>query len=157
MAQKRIQIALACVFILLGFLLFCYQHPPTKQYFESFSAYQKRRILGTIRGELDDSGETTLFVKVQVGRQIFLEAYRSHPRDSVMEYLNKVVLPEKRDAYFHVNGQATNIALIDVNADGKLEILVPTLDESLFARLRVFEFDPTTGAFQSLPPNAVKL
>jgi hypothetical protein len=64
--------------------------------------------------------------------------------------VERIEITDARDAFFSFNGQATNLAIDDVNGDGRPEILVPTFDRNLVGRLNVFEYNNDTREFSKV-------
>ena len=46
-----------------------------------------------------------------------------------------------------IKGQATNLALKDIDGDNSMEIIVPTYDSNLVAHLNVYKYDPFSRRF----------
>jgi len=70
--------------------------------------------------------------------------------------LAKITLPEKRDGYFQLKGNATNLGLVDVDGDSILEIIAPTFDDQMVARLNIYKFNADTKGFDRMnaPPGS---
>lgn len=116
-----------------------------------------RQILAKVKGDIKGNGQFIVFVKVKTSDGLSVEAFSSDATETSTQYLGRQVLEERRDAYFHLRGSPTNLALLDVDQDGALEVLVPTFDESLVARLRVYKFHTDTGLFEAIKPDQIKL
>lgn len=109
-----------------------------------------RHLLAKASGRLTLDGPDISVLKVLQAEKLYLEIYKIEPGNESMELLVKLALPENRDAFFTFQGNATNLALGDLDADGTLEILAPTFDAEMTARLNVFKYDVESGTFNRL-------
>lgn len=116
-----------------------------------------REIIAKARGDLTGEGLVVSVVKVKTQEGIQVEIYeRGHDNDSET-LLARLKFDERRDGHFNVRGQATNLALMDLDGDGILEVIVPVYDENLIPRLHVFRFDPIGKVFIRMGPESVQL
>ncbi|MBK9322142.1 MAG: hypothetical protein IPM97_04150 [Bdellovibrionaceae bacterium] len=120
--------------------------PSLRQEFKGYFFPNERKILAKIRGDLTGQGALFTILKIQSGEDLFLEVYiEEGPDDSAL--LAKINLTEKRDGYFSLKGNATNLGLTDVDGDGTLEIIAPTFDDQMVARLNIYKFNIQTRNF----------
>ncbi|HEY1078908.1 MAG TPA: hypothetical protein VGE46_02390 [Bdellovibrio sp.] len=61
--------------------------------------------------------------------------------------MSKIPLFDARDGHVLMQGNATNLAITDVDKDGQLEIVVPTYDDQSVPRLNIFRYNPLNKAF----------
>lgn len=115
-----------------------------------------RTILAKISGDLTGSGPIFTILKIQSGEDLFLEIYGDQNADN-NSLITKINLAEKRDGYFLLKGNATNLGLTDVDGDGVLEIVAPTFDEQMVARLNIYKYNAQTHSFDRInaPPNGL--
>jgi hypothetical protein len=73
-----------------------------------------------------------------------------------MNLVDRVELLQHKDAHFSFGGGSTNLAVDDINGDGRSEVIVPSLDKQLVAHLAIFEFDSETGRLKRLLPDEIK-
>lgn len=109
-----------------------------------------RHLIAKASGRLTLDGPDITVLKILQAEKLYVEIYKMEPGNESMELMAKLPLPESRDAFFTFQGNATNLALGDLDSDGALEILVPTYDPEMTARLNVFKFDPETNGFHRL-------
>lgn len=106
-----------------------------------------RQILSTASGILEKGGPPIKVIKVKTHKGLFIEVYVSGPNQT-KPLLDRFQLPDQRDGYFHFCGQATNLALEDIDGDTTLEILAPSFDEELVAHLNVYSYNSRTKKFE---------
>jgi hypothetical protein len=106
-----------------------------------------RSVLSTAQGHL--LGDAVLFTvaKIKTRDALFLEIYESTGAGQ-NRFVEKIQLSDRRDGYFNFNGQATNLAIADLDGQGRPSILAPTFDDDLVGRLNVFKYDPGARGFQ---------
>ncbi len=127
--------------------------PPWRQGFRDFFNPEQRNILAKISGDLTGRGLFVTVFKIQIRDRLVLEVYNTENPEAVT-LMARIVLPEKRDAYFQLKGNATNLGLADVDNDGILEIIAPAFDDQMQARLNIYKFNLATRSFDRMntPP-----
>lgn len=113
-----------------------------KNYFSS----SQRQVLSKIQARVSGTGPILTVLKIKQGENLFLEVYKRDTEGNLVP-LSKLLLNESRDGHFILNGNATNLALTDVDQNGDLEIVAPTYDEQLIPRLNIFKFNPESETF----------
>lgn len=107
-----------------------------------------RIVLSTAMGDLMSNGTLTQVVKIKTAKGIQLEIYGT-PKNGIMPLLQVLELPDQhRDAFFQLNDQSTNLALDDVNGDGRIDILAPAFDNDLVSHLNIFSFNSDLKKFE---------
>jgi hypothetical protein len=119
--------------------------PSLRQQVRDFFTPEHRTILAKVNGDLTGDGLKVMVLKIRTRESLVLEIYRDEMEG--MSLMAKITLPEKRDAYFLLKGNATNLGLADVDSDGVLEILAPTFDDQMVARLNIYKYNPQTHSF----------
>ena len=117
----------------------------------------QRKILSQVRGDLSGKGDMFYVVKVLTSDTLSLEIYQIQAENGATQFLTRLVLQEKRDGHFNYKGNATNLALVDVDGDGGLDIVTSGFDENLVPRLHVYKYDLNSGGFHPVGPESVKL
>ncbi|ASD65259.1 hypothetical protein [Bdellovibrio bacteriovorus] len=105
----------------------------------------ERKIVAKVDGTLGPDGPKVVVLKIQSRNSLNLEVY-----DAAAEGLTlmaRLPLYETRDGFVLVQGNATNLALTDVDKDGTFEIVAPTYDEQMVPRLNIFRYNPHTKSF----------
>ena len=117
-----------------------------------------RTVVSTAKGDLSGTGTLYTVAKVKTRDNIYLEIFETimeqnevgQAAAATQRLVERIEIPDARDAFFNFNGQATNLAIDDVNGDGRPEILVPTFDRNLVGRLNVIEYDNDTQGFTKI-------
>lgn len=106
-----------------------------------------RSVLSTAQGRLLGDASVFTVAKIKTREALYLEIYETLS-EGQSKFVEKIELTDARDGYFDFNGRATNLAIADLDGDGRPEILAPSFDDDLIGRLNVFKYDPTSRGFQ---------
>ncbi len=120
------------------------------QYWQKTYSQDRREVLSTLSMDASSSGETVQVLKIRENGFLALEVYVSS--DAGAELRQRVDLPDKKDAFFKIRGQASNLILEELGEDQKVLILAPGYDEDLVAHLNVFEYSPKEQKLTPIPP-----
>lgn len=154
----RISQSLLALLAIVGFVAVV--HPDVRTSVRSSLRSDFRTVVSTAKGDLSGTGVMFTVAKIKTRDNIYLEIFEtvieqtldgdSETASSGSEaprLVERIEITDARDAFFSFNGQATNLAIDDVNGDGRPEILVPTFDRNLVGRLNVFEYNNDTREF----------
>lgn len=89
--------------------------------------------------EMDQEGVRYKIIKVQMMSGLGVELYKFI--DDELVFLDSHTLTDKKDAFYKFDEGKHNLFLKDLDGDGNVEIILPSLDKNLRARLNVFNFD----------------
>ena len=106
-----------------------------------------REILAKVVTPLTGNSEVFTIFKIKQKDQFFVEVYKQTDPQAESVFLTKIILSDKKDAFFNFQGQATNLAVSDIDHDGVQEILVPAYDFDSTARLNIYKFNEKTNSF----------
>jgi len=152
----RVSQSLLTLLAVVGFVAVV--HPDVRTSVRSSLRSDFRTVVSTAKGDLSGTGVMFTVAKVKT-REIFEtvieqtldgeteSASSSASESSATRLVERIEISDARDAFFSFNGQATNLAIDDINGDGRPEILVPTFDRNLVGRLNVFEYNNDTREF----------
>lgn len=112
---------------------------------EIFSS-SERSILAKVSGNITAEGPRVTVLKIRSKDTLTLEVYSDDPGQE-NTLIAKIPLFETKDAYFVVNGNATNLALSDVDNDELMEIVAPTYNEQMVPRLNIFKYNRASKSF----------
>jgi hypothetical protein len=122
--------------------------PNFREKLKSLLVPNSRKVLATIRGDLRNDGTLVSVIKVKTTDSLSLEFYEV--TDVSMQMIQKEELPDQNEGYFTFMGDATNLALSNIDEDPLLEILVPTFDENLVAHLTVYKYNTEVRRFEKI-------
>lgn len=105
-----------------------------------------REIIAKVEGDITPTGPHVTVLKIKTHSSLFLEIFTPN-EDKELTLLTKIPLYETRDGHFFIKGNATNLALTDVDNDGQLDIVAPTYDEQMVPRLNIFRYNKETQSF----------
>lgn len=111
---------------------------------------ETRTILAKVESPLQPGGPSLKVFKIKTGEDLSLEIYKSIDGGQEFALIQRISLPEHMDGFFTFQGNATNLALADIDRDGFVEILAPTFDDQGVARLSAFKYDPSAQGFQKM-------
>lgn len=124
-------------------------HPDVRAQVRGTFLSDYRMVVSSVTGDLSSDGTPFNIIKVKTRDDLFLEVYRASS-EGRFELVEKIHMPQQRDGYFSFNGQATNLAVDDIDGDGRPEILAPSFDRDLVGHLNVFRFNTTAKNFQKV-------
>lgn len=124
-------------------------HPDVRASVRGTLRADYRTVLSTAKGDLNGSGSLYTVAKVKTRDNIYLEVFENIV-DQAPRLVERIELSDARDAFFNFNGQATNLAIDDIDGDGRYEILAPTFDRNLVGRLNVFQYNSDTNDFHKI-------
>lgn len=136
------KVLLVAMFFLM---LFAVLHPDVRTQMRSSFVSDARVVLSTVEADLTGSGGLYKVAKVRVGSILNLEIYE-FMRDGSQRLTERIEIPDRRDGFFIFNGQTANLAVEDIDGDGRPEIVAPTFDNNLVGRLNIYNFDATAGS-----------
>ena len=102
-----------------------------------------RKVVSVAEADLGGDGRLWKVVKVATRDSIWLEVYRT-TEAGVVEVVEKLQQPQRRDGYYSFQGQAANLVIEDVDNDGQLEILSPSFNMDLVGKLDIYRYEPMT-------------
>lgn len=122
-------------------------YTPSREVIRENILSHSRKILAKADADLTGKGDWVTVIKVQTADSLSLEIYHTDPQHTTSEFMKRLVLPDRRDGYFTFHQNATNLAITDVDGDGRLDIIAPTFDESLIPHLNIYRFDADAKDF----------
>lgn len=120
--------------------------PSLRTQVKDFFIGEERTILAKVGGNIGPQGPKVTALKIRSKEGLSLEVY-SNTAEEGLVLIAKINLYEKRDGYFSLKGNATNLALVDVDKDGLMELVAPTYDDQMIPRLNVFKYNDQSKHF----------
>lgn len=122
-------------------------HPELKSAARSVLYPEHRTVLSRVDGDLFGTGEKIKVLKIKSPEGLSIEIYRANESNTEDTLIQSIALGKNSDAYFAFNGESTNLALDDINRDSKPEILVPSVDPQLVAKMLILELDSNSQTY----------
>lgn len=140
-----IAIVLSLLFFFVSFLFLANDRAQNK--LRQLVGPSDRVILSVANADLVGTGNVYRVLKILSPEGISIEVYGAGENNQ-RALVDRFLLPDKRDGYFHVGGQATNLALKDLDSDGRPEIVAPTYDRELKPHLNALKLNPETNKIE---------
>lgn len=151
--QTLLRLSQSCLGLMAVAAFVAVVHPDVRASVRGSLRSDYRTVVSTAKGDLNGSGSLFTVAKVKTRDNIYLEIFETvagTAAETAPHLVERIELSDSRDAYFNFNGQATNLAIDDVDGDGRPEILAPTFDRNLVGRLNVFQYNDSTREFQKV-------
>ena len=107
--------------------------PPLRLKVKEVFLFSGRNVIAKVSGQLTAMGPQVTVLKIKTNNLLDIEVFTLDEEQN-LTFLARLPLFESRDGYFLLQGNATNLALTDVDKDGKLEIVAPTYDDQMVPR-----------------------
>jgi hypothetical protein len=118
--------------------------------FKSLLAPPDRVLIGIVDNKLQSKSGMHQVTKLKTPEGIVIEILGRADEDGQRKLLDRIVLPDLEDGYYHLNSRATNLAIVDIDADGEPEILAPTFDREGRPRLNAIKYNFASNRFLPL-------
>lgn len=119
--------------------------PSLKTKVKEIFTHEERRILAKVTGNMGPRGPKVTALKIQSREGLSVEIYTDS--DDGLKLSARIPLAETQDGYFTLQGNATNLALADVDYDGLMELVAPSYDNQMVPRLNIFKYNEETKTF----------
>lgn len=123
--------------------------PPLRNRIKASFILSDRDVIAKVSGSLSSKGPQITVLKIKNKNTINIEVF-AVDEDEGLSLMTKLPLYETRDGHFLLQGNATNLALTDVDKDGVLEIVAPTYDEQMVPRLNIFKYNLDSNSFDRM-------
>lgn len=114
--------------------------PKLREPIQKFLVSQNKEILSQLETTRGD--KVYKVIKARTPRGLLVELFRMDGDQAI--FLDSSNLTDKKDAYYRFNEDRYNLFLKDINGDGFPEIILPSLDKNMKARLNIFSLDTDT-------------
>ncbi len=104
------------------------------------------QVLSVVYGDLLHNGSLVKVVKSQTHQGIALDFY-SDFHSGGRYLISRVEIPNVTDGFFDDRGQAVQMAVADLDGDGKMELLAPTFNRQMIAYLNPYHFSKQENGF----------
>lgn len=131
--------------------------PQSRDLIRNLVISNSRLVLAKADGDLTGEGQMVSVIKVQTADTLALEVFETGGEGQKLKFMRRIVLPEKKDAYFNFHQNTSNLVIADIDSDGTLEIIAPTFDDNLVPRLNVYKFNPLSRDFIRMGADSLNL
>lgn len=121
-------------------------NPTIKKKSMSWLLEMDKKVLSQLEFKRDQ--QTYKVIKVQNARGLAVELYKIES-DHLM-FLDAKQLTDKKDAYYRFGETKHNLFLKDINGDGEEDIVLPSLDKNMKARLNIYIFNVATETLEKV-------
>lgn len=150
MKKYSIYIVRAVTILMFASSLSMVFHPGVRASVRSAFIKDFRSVLSTTQGTFNSAQNSFSFIKIRNQSGIIVEVYKQDSQST--QFVDKIELPTHKDAFFTFNGQATNLAIDDIDGDQEPELLVPSFDGQMIAHLNVYKFNSELKKFERQNP-----
>jgi hypothetical protein len=121
--------------------------------FQAWAWPNEKKLLATVSGDLLGDGSNYKILKYATHQGLILEVQMpSKDPDQDFSLVDRVYIPDRFDGFFSINTIATRLALVDVDNDGRLEIVAPSFDDKLVAHLNTLRLNQDTRRLEIVKP-----
>lgn len=124
------------------------QVPVVRSSLNSLLKNQQRHVLAKLTGFFSNDQIEMLILKVQDPAGLQIEIYEVDRKLGTQTFKQKFDLSEDADSYVTIDKNSTNLALQDVDQDGILDIIAPSVDRNGNLRLNTFRFNSELKMFE---------
>ena len=110
---------------------------------------QTRQILAKIFAEFSNKAYVILKIKTESG--IDIEFFEKDAANN-QRLKQKFSLTDDSEAFLMINTHSVNLGLNDIDNDGVLDIIAPTVDHNGNSRLNIFKFNHDLNQFVPVQP-----
>ncbi len=144
-SQKKI---IALFMILAIAFIGITQVPAVRASLSSLLKNQQRTVLAKLTGFFSNEQVEMLILKVRDSAGLQIEIYEVNRKQDTQVLKQKFDLSEDADSYVTIDKNSTNLALQDVDQDGILDIIAPSVDRNGNLRLNTFRFNSELKMFE---------
>lgn len=141
------QFVLVCLFVMALAAIPSTRHSLHQRFFKN-----KHQILSKIQADVTGNGDLLTILKVASSESLVLEVFQWNREKQKNDFLQRLTLVESRDAFLKIQDQRTNLALIDKDKDGILDLIVPVFDDNIVPRIYTYKFRPESMTFELSNP-----
>jgi hypothetical protein len=148
--SKNLAIVISVITLMLAVLT---ATPQLRFKIRSYLLPSSRQVLATANGDFRGDGQDMFLIKIKESRQVHLEFYTKTKEN--LKFTQRLTLAGPLDGYFTFQGEATNLAVTNLDPDASLEILAPSFDDEFIAHLQIIKFSTLTQKFEFLSEEEV--
>ncbi len=148
--MKKLGSSLLMFVLFLGNITSAYVVFSTKPLKEVRSWFQMRgqKALSVVYGDLMHDGSRIKVVKLKTREGIFLEFYSLSYTGISSLISREKISGAVQDGFFDHRGKSVQLAVVDIDGDGTMELLAPTFDKHLVAHLNPYHYNFIRNKFE---------
>lgn len=127
--------------------------PSVQTRLQSLFNSDTREILAKVEAYYGGDQIQLLILKIQNSHGLSIEIYQEQTESGQQIFRQKFDLLHDSDAHITIDSNATNLALSDVDQDGALDILAPSVDRNGNLRLNTFRYNTDLHIFEPMTEN----
>lgn len=128
--------------------------PVVQNKIRTFFSKDTRLILAKVNTYYGTDQHEYLILKIKDSSGLQIEIYEVNPpsgnQPGIQHFKQRFELLQDSDAYITLDKNTTNLALSDVDKDGQLDILTPSVDRNGNLRLNTYRFNSEIKSFEPL-------
>ncbi|AGH96572.1 hypothetical protein [Pseudobdellovibrio exovorus] len=124
--------------------------PTVQTRLQSLFATDERQLLAKIEAFYGPEQTQFLILKVKNSHGISVEIYQEQSEAGQQIFRQKFDLLHDSDVHITIDKNATNLALSDVDQDGHMDILAPSVDRNGNLRLNTFRYNSDLHIFEPM-------
>lgn len=109
------------------------------------SRKSERTVLAKVFAKYEN--KVFVVIKIRTESGLDVEVYEKDSENNQQKLKQKFSLNDDSDAYLMVKNDSINLGLFDVNKDGQLDIICPSVDRLGNSRLNIFEYSKELHQF----------
>jgi hypothetical protein len=145
--KKQLSLALVAVAVIIAVAS---SLPAVQNQVKAMFAKSERHILAKVTGFYGTEQTEYLILKLKDENGIQIEIYEKNKDTSQQIFKQRFELAQDTDAYITLDKNTTNLALSDVDKDGQLDVLAPSVDRNGNLRLNSYRFNKELNSFEPL-------
>lgn len=106
---------------------------------------EERKILAKAFAQYQE--KMFVIFKIKTNSGIEIEIYLKDQNTNNQNFKQRFPLNDDAEAYLMVNQNSMNLGLVDINNDGQMDIIAPTVDKNGNSRLNVFQYNSELDSF----------
>lgn len=124
--------------------------PTVQTRIKSFFTSEERQLLAKVEAFYGPEQTQFLILKVQNEHGLSVEIYQEQTEAGQQIFRQKFDLLHDSDVHITIDRNATNLALSDVDQDGHMDILAPSVDRNGNLRLNTFRYNSDLHIFEPM-------
>lgn len=105
-------------------------------------------LLAEEEADIRNDGSIIRVSKLKINGKIYLRFFEMN--GDVWKPIQTILLPDSYDGYATIAGDPKNLAILNLDDDGLLEVIAPTFDKDMIAYLNIYKYSIDSKAFTKI-------